>query len=1467
MNSIKISEFYKKLEQSGNVDSTLREKIQRIKNEDDLRKIIEDEIIPLSRKMGMDFTSDELMDYEKRVSRTLSDTELENISGGLSNKGLFLGGLVSLMFLGLGSINAKAINAKQATCLSERMLISSEYGPNEESKVSSLGKRALKAQAKSAGTTSVKEKLTPDRQPTTLETEGNPAKRPGLNQAPTDSTEVVANPEGQTVLNQLQPTSTEGTETNTISQSTNPIDGVGGARDVGTDDHEVRPGISVDQVLAVTPGVTDTTQTVEAVAEPSDGIYSVSLQKLINEQKLYCIEALNLCYPFIYNTIKLTANLRSDNGYIESINMVQANPDDPIKRKYTNDSGKGSANVMNFLFPSPSGDLNVAAGSEKVDNLDKLSPTPERLARILSVLYNYRVCRENGIRTERLNPKTDRVCRKLGITDDEKETKETANLHHKYCPKDMYLNFIQDAEYMIENQEKNGFSKDEEVRIFPKYTTERLIISYFLKKFDKDEDIKRFYDEINKQLKDESTPKLRRNVTEKEFSDAKKNLEETIQMLKRCNIAASDYSPYKEATKENSTCPAIKDISYGKISFGGAFSDCADIAARHVFNLLLYSQGKIDHPDDPWANILPAEGSDEEKDLEKKLEEISGAITDALKGEEKKVSFYPLKDRLQMFFLHQKKVGADAGDEVTRTLWEYAICNLTEPDGEIGRVNYVRGKIYELETGYKNMLTLMCRCAKALFPEKEKDIEAAYEKVKDCPEYKFNANLTSAITDVFKLFNQHNPVVTSSNDKVSIVYSDLGNLGFHINQLDFHGKVDYKPAANKTILTKEEISAIEKSENDFTKMYANFVVNSFIELHEDFHKLFFGEGFYYDDYYLEEFNLTLSSDKITDSDFLSRYQALRFLKYSQGEENNIDRIMRLLREHVRPHIDSSLIMRLPSGETTNFRDFVVGKYRESFSNVCDYLKGFELINRNNEVTITSFGTSVGWAKNNTNTKFRYTLDENGNAILYPMEDKENLYIPSTITTKKGTFNVSGIGYRACYSSEFLKKVVIEGGATAFQIEQGAFGRCKNLESITIPDSVSDLQIGKEAFSECGNSAFSQSLIELIILPKNVKNLTIGESAFTKCPIKCLDLSSYTELESIVISDSAFRESYIESIILPKNVKNLTIGESAFAKCPIKCLDLSPCAESASIVIGDSAFSSSRIKTIILPKKVKTLKIGVNAFEKCHIECLDLSSYTELESIVISDSAFRESYIESIILPKNVKNLTIGESAFAKCPIECLDLSSYTELESIVIGDSAFERSCIKSIILPKNVKNLTIGRAAFVSCTIECLDLSSYTELESIVIGDEAFSQSLIESIILPKNVKNLTIGKWAFCDCQYFTGLDLSSCTVLESVLIEYSAFNGCRNFVMFKLSPNLKSLVINDKVFSCLPLKEFIVPDSVKYLRIGNETFARCRNLEKVKIPSVEDSFVDSRAFVATNVYSLELPEDMRQRLVTND
>lgn len=73
MDSNKISNFYKKLEQNGNITPTLKEKI---KNEDDLRKIIENEIIPLAKKWSWILHQMNLWTMRNKKSKTLSDAEL-----------------------------------------------------------------------------------------------------------------------------------------------------------------------------------------------------------------------------------------------------------------------------------------------------------------------------------------------------------------------------------------------------------------------------------------------------------------------------------------------------------------------------------------------------------------------------------------------------------------------------------------------------------------------------------------------------------------------------------------------------------------------------------------------------------------------------------------------------------------------------------------------------------------------------------------------------------------------------------------------------------------------------------------------------------------------------------------------------------------------------------------------------------------------------------------------------------------------------------------------------------------------------------------------------------------------------------------------------------------------------------------------------------------------------------------------
>ena len=96
------------------------------------------------------------------------------------------------------------------------------------------------------------------------------------------------------------------------------------------------------------------------------------------------------------------------------------------------------------------------------------------------------------------------------------------------------------------------------------------------------------------------------------------------------------------------------------------FADCADIAARHVMNLLFYNK------QNEWDFVL---GNDE-----KSLEADCKTIVDAIRGNTK-VPSRLLKDRLRLFIYYQKNFAegnADAVDIITRSFWNYVISNMNE---------------------------------------------------------------------------------------------------------------------------------------------------------------------------------------------------------------------------------------------------------------------------------------------------------------------------------------------------------------------------------------------------------------------------------------------------------------------------------------------------------------------------------------------------------------------------------------------------------------------------------------------------------------------------------------------------------------------------------------------------------------------------------------------------------------------
>ena len=1188
------------------------------------RSAIENNTLSFNQKAKMYFATNDFMSYEKQAKKILSALKLRSTSTGISNKKLIFSGLALLMFCGFGHLvtgsNAHAVNLDQVIRATRNQVDIIKYSPD-----------------KIGDTNPTSKKVKPE-------------------------------------LNQLQPSAAE---ESTAAQAVNPLEDIDETHTVTTDTQDEQTGLSRDQILSATRAMTGTAQTAPDTTTPvsalSDVTVTVSSQNPINQlsnnKKLYCLEALNLCNPFIEKEAKIIENVRLYNGYINSIAMKGK----PSARIYLQDEGIGSPNLMKILFPSTAGELNIATTSDRIATLNKCDPSPKDIANLILCLFKYRnndpetVARftllnkwkelgEGFVKgkcniLEDSNPSTYDYDHFLKITLAKDPTfaeqykdalinikKQLSKITDRDSRKNQlyydllnykgkttvkkekittFFSIIQNAIYMIDHQEKNDSPEDDEnIRIFPTYAAERFILSYFIDKFDKNEQIAAFYSKVTELLNNLSLSN-ERIVTEKELNSAKKRLEETLSMLNKYKI--NTFSPYKGTTVSNGTCYSIQQKN-DRISFSKEkLADCADIAVRHVMNLLIYSQGMNKNPTDPWANVLPEKGSDQEEVIQHKLAEVISAI----KNKGTQVALYPLKDRLQMFFLHQKEVGTDKADDLTRTLWEYVIYNLTEENNGLAPLKYNREN-YELETGYKNMLTFMCRCAQELFPEK--DVKMAYEKVKECLEHGYNQNLNLAIKAVFKLFNECNcDIIPFAENIVQITYHELDDMSFILYQSKSHASVSHDP----TVVKRYEISSILENKNDFTRMLANLLSGKTLCFQEDFYTLFFRGGLEYDYKSPNHLNFRLSSNKIANSKFLSRYQTLKFLKSVQGEENNPCRIFEEMSKYFihSSRIRSCLNVQIDKNKV-DISNFIFDRYINEIVNFTGFSyakKTFEYIDSNNQVTITSFGNNPILAQENTNTTFRYTLDENGNAILYPVEDKENLYIPNTIAIGKNKIKVAGLGKFACYNFKVLSKVIIE-----------------NTENEA--ESATDFKIGKAAFYGCEN-------------------------------LESLDLSSNDKIKNIVIGDAAFQESSLTLFTISAKVKSVNIKPEAFADCKkLESLDFSSCVELENFFTGYCAFNNSPTK-LVFPTNIRNFEFGFRLFGHYrYFGNFNMSPFVKLETLCIESSVFGGP-VDSVILPPNVKSLTIKRDAFL-CP-------------------------SLKSITIPESVTELNLDRKSFHSgCTV-----------------------------------------------------------------------------------------------------------------------------------------------------------------------
>lgn len=98
---MEISEFYKKVFSDFKLKEKLEEKVKKITNEEDFKKLIREEIMPLMKRFKLNFSEEDLLNYEKETLKEISNEILENVSGGASIKSALLaGGVLSMALIG-----------------------------------------------------------------------------------------------------------------------------------------------------------------------------------------------------------------------------------------------------------------------------------------------------------------------------------------------------------------------------------------------------------------------------------------------------------------------------------------------------------------------------------------------------------------------------------------------------------------------------------------------------------------------------------------------------------------------------------------------------------------------------------------------------------------------------------------------------------------------------------------------------------------------------------------------------------------------------------------------------------------------------------------------------------------------------------------------------------------------------------------------------------------------------------------------------------------------------------------------------------------------------------------------------------------------------------------------------------------------------------------------------------------------
>ena len=273
--------------------------------------------------------------------------------------------------------------------------------------------------------------------------------------------------------------------------------------------------------------------------------------------------------------------------------------------------------------------------------------------------------------------------------------------------------------------------------------------------------------------------------------------------------------------------------------------------------------------------------------------------------------------------------------------------------------------------------------------------------------------------------------------------------------------------------------------------------------------------------------------------------------------------------------------------------------------------------------------------------FEYTIDENSHVTITAyIGSASEVVIPVTIEGMP----VTTIGESAFSDNNSITSVIIQNGVSS--IEDKAFESCGSLESITLPDSLTNI----------GLRAFSHSGLTSIVIPGSVAE--ISEKAFYYCE----SLTDVVIQDGVsIIGEDAFSDCILlENVTIPDSVTEII--RCAFYDCYIlKSIDLPANLEGFTYCV----FGFSGLESITIPASVS------------YFDEFKFDEYNSLMNIYVDSANENYQSIDGVLYSKDGSRLVIypgGREGSFTIPdgvevIEAYAFSSVSQLPQVIIPAS------------------------------------------------------------------------------------------------------------------------------------------------------------------------------------------------------